>query len=91
MLIRFLSLCLVATLCASFLGCRRGMDRADLVYINGAEPELLDPALSTAQATGRVLYALLEGLTAYDPHGKAQPAVADNIEVYLLRIVLQSI
>ena len=57
------------------------MDRADLVYINGAEPELLDPALSTAQATGRVLYAMMEGLTAYDSHGKAQPAVAERWDI----------
>ncbi len=49
--------------------------------INGAEPELLDPAMCTAQATGRVMYALYEGLTAYDEAGTAQPGVADRWEI----------
>ena len=39
------------------------------------------PALSTAQATGRVLYTLLEGLTSYDAQGKAQPAVAERWDI----------
>jgi oligopeptide transport system substrate-binding protein len=78
---RVLSLCLAASLATSLVGCRRGMDRADLVYINGAEPELLDPLKSTAQATGRVLYALLEGLTAFDVEGKPQPGVAEKWEI----------
>src|SRR5204862_4089941 len=47
-------------------GCGRSLDRAALVFMNGAEPEPLDPALITAQASGRVAYALLEGLTAFD-------------------------
>jgi oligopeptide transport system substrate-binding protein len=37
--------------------------------------------MSTAQATGRVLYALLEGLTSFDVHGKPQPAVAERWDV----------
>jgi oligopeptide transport system substrate-binding protein len=78
---RILSLCIAASLCAPLVSCRRGMNRADLVYINGAEPELLDPAMSTAQATGRVLYALMEGLTAFDTQGKPQPAVAERWDI----------
>lgn len=62
-------------------GCRRSLDRAELVFINGAEPELLDPAMSTAQATGRLIYALYEGLTAYDQAGKSQPAVAERWDI----------
>jgi len=57
------------------------MDRADLVMINGAEPEVLDPALVTAQATGRIAYALLEGLTSFDSDAKPVPAVADHWEI----------
>jgi oligopeptide transport system substrate-binding protein len=76
----------LATLAACLLilsgaGCRRALDRADLVFINGAEPELLDPVAATAQATGRVLYALFEGLTAFDQFGKAQPGVAERWEI----------
>ena len=59
-------------------GCNRATERADLVFINGAEIESIDPALSTAQATGRVLYALYEGLTAFDSAARPQPGVAER-------------
>ncbi len=62
-------------------GCGRLPDRAELVFINGAEPELLDPALITAQATSRVAYALFEGLTAFNVKGVAVPGVADHWEI----------
>ena len=61
--------------------CNRALDRADLVFINGAEPELLDPALITAQATSRVAYALLEGLTIFGPDASAQPGVATHWDI----------
>ena len=61
--------------------CGRPLDRADLVFINGAEPELLDPIKVTAQATGRVTYALFEGLTAFGPAAKPEPGVAESWEV----------
>ncbi len=73
---------LVALLFAALLaGCGRLPDRAELVFINGAEPELLDPPMSTAQATGRVMYALYEGLTSADSKGVAQPGVAESWEI----------
>lgn len=82
MLKRSLCILLSAAVAIGLLnGCGRGLDRADLVYINGAEPEPIDPARSTAQATGRVVYALLEGLTAFDAHGKPQPGVAERWEI----------
>lgn len=62
-------------------GCGRLPDRADLVFINGAEPELLDPAIVTAQATGRVMYAVYEGLVAFDARGVAQPGVAERWDI----------
>jgi len=76
-LLRLLLSLAAVTLC----GCGRIPDRAELVFINGAEPELLDPALVTAQATGRVTYALFEGLTASDSKGIAQPGVAERWEI----------
>jgi oligopeptide transport system substrate-binding protein len=60
------------------VGCDRAMDRADLVFMNGAEPEPLDPAVINAQASARVAYALFEGLTAFDQTGKPQPGVAES-------------
>jgi oligopeptide transport system substrate-binding protein len=62
-------------------GCGRLPDRAELVFINGAEPELLDPAIVTAQASGRVMYALYEGLCAYNEKGVAQPGVAERWDI----------
>ena len=67
--------------CLALCGCGRLPDRADLVFINGAEPEVLDPALVTAQATGRIMYALYEGLVAYDAKGMVQPGVAERWEI----------
>jgi oligopeptide transport system substrate-binding protein len=62
-------------------GCGRSLDRAELVFINGAEPELLDPALVTAQATSRIAYALFEGLVIFDQEAKVQPGVAERWEI----------
>lgn len=72
---------LVFALIVAAAGCGRPPDRADLVFINGAEIESLDPAMSTAQATGRVLYTLYEGLTAFDSAARAVPGVAEKWEL----------
>jgi oligopeptide transport system substrate-binding protein len=72
---------LVIALALAAAGCGRKLDRADLVFINGAEPELLDPVFSTAQATGRVMYALYEGLTSFDAGAKPQPGVAERWDI----------
>jgi oligopeptide transport system substrate-binding protein len=63
-------------------GCGQKAPRADLVILNGAEPESLDPAIFTAQPDGRVIGALFEGLTRYDPKtGDPLPALAERWEV----------
>lgn len=61
-------------------GCGR-QPRADLVFLNGAEPETLDPALITGQPEGRVANALFEGLLAFDENGRPQPGAAKSWEV----------
>src|SRR5437667_170346 len=48
-------------------GCTHPQPGADLVIINGAEPESLDPAVLTGEADGRVALELFAGLTRYDP------------------------
>jgi oligopeptide transport system substrate-binding protein len=58
--------------------CEEKADRADLVFINGAEPETLDPALITGQPEGRVVNALFEGLTTFDRAGRPAPGVAES-------------
>src|SRR5687767_1180584 len=47
------------------IGCSR-YDRADLVIVNGPEPESLDPAIITGQADGRIALTIFEGLTRYN-------------------------
>ncbi len=59
-------------------GCSRTDERADLTFINGAEPETLDPALITGQPEGRLVNALFEGLMSFDENGGAQPGVAES-------------
>jgi len=68
-----------ALLCLAFLSaCDARSRRADLVFINGAEPETLDPAIITGQPEGRIVNALFEGLCAYDESGHAIPGVAES-------------
>jgi oligopeptide transport system substrate-binding protein len=74
--VRYLVLA-VLTLCS---GCSP-QPRADLVFLNGAEPETLDPALITGQPEGRVANALFEGLLTFNEHGKPQPGMAETQEI----------
>jgi len=63
-------------------GCRPSATRADLVILNGAEPESLDPHLVTGQADGRIVMALFEGLTRYDPRtAQPIPGLAERWEI----------
>lgn len=71
-------LLLIASLLAAGCG---APPRADLVFLNGAEPETLDPALITGQPEGRVANALFEGLLAFDEKGHPQPGMAESWEV----------
>ena len=65
---------------SSFLaiGCGSDDKRADLVILNGAEPESIDPAVVTGQLEGRICYALFEGLLHFDRFGKPQPGIAES-------------
>ena len=63
------------------LSCSPRHERADLVFINGAEPETLDPALITGQPEGRVVNALFEGLLRFDRHGRSTPGAAASWEI----------
>ncbi len=74
---RLLILLAAAALC----GCGRLGNRADLACLNGAECEILDPPLITAQNTSRVAYAVFEGLTAFDVKGEATAGVAERWEI----------
>ncbi len=70
---------LTALLCTvAFIGCSDFGQRADLVFLNGAEPETLDPALITGQPEGRLASSLFEGLTRYNSAGLPEPGVAES-------------
>lgn len=75
---RVLQSVIAVLLMASLAGCSGRHDRADLVFVNGAEPETLDPALITGQPEGRIVSALFEGLLRFDRHGKSIPGVASS-------------
>lgn len=64
-----------------FQACRPSTPRADLVFINGAEPETLDPAIITGQPEGRIAQALFEGLLRFNPSGRPEPGVAQSWEI----------
>ena len=68
---------------ALFLGgCVRQEPKADLVLINGTEPESLDPAICTGQPDGRVVSGLFEGLTRLDPvTAEPRPAIAERWDI----------
>jgi oligopeptide transport system substrate-binding protein len=69
----------IALLCLFLVtGCGSADKRADLVILNGAEPESIDPAVVTGQLEGRVCYALFEGLLHFDRFGKPQPGIAES-------------
>ncbi len=61
--------------------CNPVRERADLVFINGAEPESFDPAIVTDQVGMRICSALFEGLCRIDQAGKPQPGMAQRWEV----------
>ena len=64
---------LIFLLLLGLAGCERAPKRADLVFINGAEPESLDPAVITGQPEGRIVNALFEGLTTFDATARPGP------------------
>lgn len=65
-----------------FSGCTRREPRADIVLVNGGEPESLDPHIVTGQLDGRVAGALFEGLLQFDPRtGDPIPAIAERYDL----------
>jgi oligopeptide transport system substrate-binding protein len=67
--------------CFSLASCDSSGSRADLVILNGAEPESIDPAVITGQLDGRVAYALFDGLVHFDRRGNPQPAIAQSWDI----------
>jgi oligopeptide transport system substrate-binding protein len=73
---------LVALSIISLLAGCRPEQQADLVIVNGNEPESLDPAIVTAVPDMRIVKALFEGLTRLDGKtGRPVPGLADRWEL----------
>jgi len=63
------------------IGCSR-YERADLVIVNGPEPESLDPAIITGQADGRIALTIFEGLTRYnETNATPLPGLAERWDI----------
>lgn len=76
---RFIASALLLLLPAA---CSRQPPRADLVLVNGAEPQSLDPAIVSGQPDGRVVSSLFEGLLQFDAKsGDPVPAIAERYQV----------
>lgn len=78
---RVTRLALAATLLLTLAACGKSRPRADLVFINGAEPESIDPHIVTDQVGMRIASALFEGLCRIDQAGRPQPGMAERWEV----------
>lgn len=75
---KYIFLC---SLFAFLSACGRQTERAELVVINGAEPDTIDPAKIRGQPEGRVANSLFEGLTRSNQEGEAEPGVAEKWEI----------
>src|SRR5438034_3992186 len=68
--------------CLSLTSCINREPPADVVIINGTEPESLDPHIVTGIAEMRLTKALFDGLTKLDPRlARPSPALAERWEI----------
>lgn len=63
------------------VACSPERERADLVFIQSAEPETIDPALTTDQVSMRLATSLFEGLCRVTVAGRAEPGMAERWEI----------
>ena len=74
--------CLVSGAASLLLSaCSPSTPRADLVFVQSAEPETIDPALVTDQVSMRISEALFEGLCRLNQKGEPEPGVAERWDV----------
>ncbi len=59
--------CRVVATTGEFYGSTTPPQRNILRYVNGDEPESLDPPVSSGQPEARIYMALYQGLVEYDP------------------------
>src|SRR6266498_5490616 len=74
--------CRVVATSGDFYGSTTPPQRNILRYVNGDEPESLDPPVSAGQPEARIYMALYEGLVEYDPKTlNPIPALAERWDI----------
>lgn len=73
---RFLGI--LTLLLMGLISCHRSTSVSSFTYVNGPEPESLDPAIITGQSEMRLVSSLFEGLTARNAHGIVEPGIAQS-------------
>jgi oligopeptide transport system substrate-binding protein len=74
--------CRVVATTGEFYGSTKPPQRNILRYVNGDEPESLDPPVSSGQPEARIYMALYQGLVEYDPKTlNPIPALAERWDV----------
>ncbi|OHE79084.1 MAG: hypothetical protein A3F67_01705 [Verrucomicrobia bacterium RIFCSPHIGHO2_12_FULL_41_10] len=69
---------LVVTAC---MGCHGKNKKADLIFVNGVEPETLDPTLVIGQPDTRIVNELFEGLLRFNRAGVLEAGMASSWDV----------
>jgi oligopeptide transport system substrate-binding protein len=64
----------------SLLACGPAQERAELVFIQSAEPETIDPAVVSDQVSMRISSSLFEGLCRFNVDGRPEPGMAERWE-----------
>jgi oligopeptide transport system substrate-binding protein len=64
-----------------FSGCGPRVSPPEMTFINGTEPESLDPHIITGQPEYRLCQALGEGLTSRNGKGEIEPGIAERWEI----------
>jgi oligopeptide transport system substrate-binding protein len=63
------------------ISCSDSLPPADFTFINGSEPQSLDPGLITGQSEGRICRTIFEGLTRYAADGSVVAGAAESWEL----------
>lgn len=70
-----------ALFCLVLTACSPEKPRADLVFIQSAEPETIDPALASDQVSMRIASSLFEGLCRVTQAGQVEPGMAERWDI----------
>ena len=71
----------IVFLALSLACCQQRPQNVDFIFLNGEEPQTIDPGTLTGQLEGRLAKALFEGLYTYGPDGTVVPGVAENYQL----------